>query len=348
MSESIFSGLGSRGSANGIVRQALVKNHPSKPPEEVDDLERMVVLQPEQSGQEIVAMVDRIEGERSREGKEPRGDKSDIDRAESIEIINSSTSSQEEYFDWIATGAKVIKDMNDGFVSHDDLKEKNDLLGILDHREVELLVCLSLYRSSGFMEGNSPEQERAKARYKQLEQKLLKLREIRTVIAMTTKNEEDVPVTPREYEDSAPVVETMEYVAVCIEHRKFNEADLARDVLRAAIDGKGNLSKEERIKLQLPPYDKEKDKLLGEELEAFMLKMKAERLRGKREFLAEHFVDRGGEEKAEDIRHRILEMRGIAKPATLLDKDYVKNVRQRQFDVDKFKMLEQKLSYSRE
>ncbi len=118
-----------------------------------------------------------------------------FDQALSIERINCETSTMNEYFTWIDEGQQIIKHMNDGFVSEDDLKEKTDFVDMSFQRETELITCLGLYEKSVQL-GNKD----AKVKYDELRLKLQKLREIRSSILVTTKNEADKKVEREEYE----------------------------------------------------------------------------------------------------------------------------------------------------
>ena len=118
-----------------------------------------------------------------------------FDQALSIERINCETSTMNEYFTWIDEGQQIIKHMNDGFVSEDDLKEKTDFVDMSFQRETELITCLVLYEKSVQL-GNKD----AKVKYDELRLKLQKLREIRSSILVTTKNEADKKVEREEYE----------------------------------------------------------------------------------------------------------------------------------------------------
>lgn len=116
--------------------------------------------------------------------------------ASSIETINSETSSSQEYFRWLDDASEIIKNMNDGFVSEADLNERNAFIDMSHQRETELLVCLSLYSNS-----NNPQ---AAQKAEQIRYKLKKLREMRSAIENSTKNEADVKVTEEEYHNAVP------------------------------------------------------------------------------------------------------------------------------------------------
>ena len=116
--------------------------------------------------------------------------------AQSIENINSETSSSQEYFRWLDETTDILKNMNDGFVTDEDLEKRNEFLDFSHQREAELLVCLGLYQSSK----NPEAQEKAK----QIRYKLTKLREMRSAIENRTRNQADVEISRTEYEAAIP------------------------------------------------------------------------------------------------------------------------------------------------
>lgn len=112
--------------------------------------------------------------------------------ADSYEQINSESTSSREYYRWIDETEDIIKHMNDGFVSEGDLRERNDFLDMSYQREMELMVCISLYQNSVFKE--------AKEKANELSYKLMKLRQMRSMIKQTTKDKADRKVEKNEYE----------------------------------------------------------------------------------------------------------------------------------------------------
>ena len=118
-----------------------------------------------------------------------------FEQALSIERINCETSTMNEYFTWIDEGQQIVKHMNDGFVSEEDLLERNNFIDMSFQRETELITCLGLYEKSMQL-GN----KEAKIKYDELRLKLQKLREIRSSILTSTGNEADKKVEREEYE----------------------------------------------------------------------------------------------------------------------------------------------------
>lgn len=110
--------------------------------------------------------------------------------ADSIEKINAGSSdygasSESEYFGWIENGQKVISAMNDGFISNEDLSDKHELLKNFEQREVDLMTCISLYRNCNLAD------PKVKAKYDELNKKLVKLREIRSAVVTSTRDRSD-------------------------------------------------------------------------------------------------------------------------------------------------------------
>ena len=116
--------------------------------------------------------------------------------ASSIETLNSETNSEQEYFRWLDDCSEIIKDMNDGFVTKDDLDSRNNFLEMSHQREADLMLCLELYAGSSHPKAA---EKAARLRYK-----LQKLREMRQVIEAQTKNEADVKISKQEYEMALP------------------------------------------------------------------------------------------------------------------------------------------------
>ena len=123
-------------------------------------------------------------------------DDSSLREALSIEHINSETSSSQEYFRWLDETSDILKNMNDGFVTEEDLKDRNAFLDLSHQREAELMVCLGLLQHS-----KSPQ---AQEEFKKLQYKLTKLREMRSAIKNRTRNQVDVEISRSEYETAVP------------------------------------------------------------------------------------------------------------------------------------------------
>jgi|GEM_PF-679006 len=105
--------------------------------------------------------------------------------AESLELLHSETSSQQEYFSWFEDFARIMKNMGDGEVTVEDLKERNEWIENSYTREAEMMTCLGLYQSSAFPE--------ARAKYDALYNKLTKMRQLRSAMKERTANRADKP-----------------------------------------------------------------------------------------------------------------------------------------------------------
>ncbi len=153
------------------------------------------------AGREVTASDLRYELARNIEHLDPSLNQNEINdtilaEAMSIENINSSTNSVEEYFSWLNQTTEILKKMNDGFVSEDDLELRNDFLEITDQREAELMLCV------GMLEGSK--HPNAEENTRRIRYKLQKLREMRSAIEFATRNQSDVEISRAEYERAIP------------------------------------------------------------------------------------------------------------------------------------------------
>ena len=103
--------------------------------------------------------------------------------------IDYGASSKSEYFGWIEEGQKIINDMNTNGVTPQELETKYKFLSDFEQREVDLMTCLALYRRCNLAD---PE---VKKKYDELEQKLVKLREIRSAVQVATPDKADREVS---------------------------------------------------------------------------------------------------------------------------------------------------------
>lgn len=153
------------------------------------------------AGREITASDLRYELARNIEHLDPSLDQNEIDDtvsevAMSIENINSGTNSVEEYFSWLDETTDILKNMNDGFVSEEDLELRNNFLDNANQREVELMLCV------GMLEGSKHPNAEENAR--RIRYKLQKLREMRSAVEFATRNQSDVEISRAEYERAIP------------------------------------------------------------------------------------------------------------------------------------------------
>lgn len=114
------------------------------------------------------------------------------DHADNAEEEDTS----EEYFYCLEKTTNIINHMNDGYVSEEDLTERNDFLNMLDRREAELMLSMCLYQSSRSMQ--APEQ------MKIIRYKVQKLREMRSAIEQRTRDESGVEIIRAEYNLAIP------------------------------------------------------------------------------------------------------------------------------------------------
>lgn len=132
-----------------------------------------------------------------------------------------------EYFRWLDETENIIKHMNDGFVSHEDLSERNEFLEMSYQRETELMVCISLYQNSVF--------KGAKDKANELTYKLTKLRQMRSMIKQTTKDQADRKVEKSEYEKA------LEYYRAV---RQLKEHDLYWNLPEPVLENMGRAAYE--------------------------------------------------------------------------------------------------------
>lgn len=139
--------------------------------------------------------------------------------AESLENIRCETSSQNEYFSWIDDSRRLMERMTDGFVSEEDIKDKENFIKESWQREAELLTCLSLYEKS-----NNP---LAKERHAELLIKLQRLRQIRSALLTGTKDKADKePRTREEKERTRRIIKAMEDMREADENGDYHNADV--------------------------------------------------------------------------------------------------------------------------
>lgn len=176
------------------LRLAKEKNKITKTPEQVIQ-EAVVKVVPDIKQEEAEHVTHEIMTKPGQKSINVNGQEFDLTSleewvADSIETINASgtddgTSREGEYFGWIEHGQEVISNMTDGFVSDDDLKDRNHLLEEFEQREVDLMICVSLYQNCNL------ENPRIRKKYDDICKKLQKLREIRSAIKTSTRDVSD-------------------------------------------------------------------------------------------------------------------------------------------------------------
>lgn len=204
-----------------IIAQAVKREYPTLPYEEVQKATRELVLAPRKAtikvGKEEVKVEDL-----------------QFKIAESIELLNSETNSSQEYFSWFEDCSEIIQHMNDGYVTDRDLNERNDWISYSYTREAEIMTCLALYQNSAFPE--------AKKKYEQLYNKLVKLRQIRNAIKETTGGNSDE--TRERIEHMLQMVDPRKavlFMAAMQEFKKHEERwNMPRSTLRKLRMYRGN------------------------------------------------------------------------------------------------------------
>lgn len=251
-----------------IIRKAVERKYPRLSYEESRKAVNDLVTKPADSKIKIGS-------------EEIRIDDLNIWVADSIEAINSGSSeygasSVGEYFGWIERGKKVIKDMNDGEITQDDLNEKHGLLNDFRQREVDLMTCVALYQRCNL------EKPEVKKKYDELLRKLIKLREIRSAVENSTRDEVDKEKRP--------------------------EAELARQYARSLLYFKALDLLYEEVKSGRPVISDEDKRKLGIYYEPYVnsvyilnsVSRSSQREDYYRESLAEKFVMKKNEGRSED------------------------------------------------
>ena len=64
--------------------------------------------------------------------------------ARSIQTINSETTPLEEFYRWIDDAKDVIAEMTDNEITESDLKHREQFLGDMNQREIEIHTCIAL------------------------------------------------------------------------------------------------------------------------------------------------------------------------------------------------------------
>ena len=174
-----------------ILSEAIQKRYKLSSREESDLLARQMTLAPRDTKLKVGNQELKVEDMQYQIAMDV-GEDLQFMIAGSIEMINSESTSSQEYFRWLEDTEVIIRHMNDGYVSESDLKERNDFLDMSYQRETELMVCLGLYQNSVFPD--------AKDKYNELSFKLGKLRQMRSMIKQSTKDQADRKVEREEYE----------------------------------------------------------------------------------------------------------------------------------------------------
>ena len=122
----------------------------------------------------------------------------DAEIADLIEKNNCETSSMNEYYRWISATADILRHMNDGEITHEDVGERNEFINMSYDREAEILLCLALYEGAG--------KAANKAKMDTLKFKLARLREMRSIVRNTS-----TLVNSKKLEDRTQIQEYYNY-----------------------------------------------------------------------------------------------------------------------------------------
>lgn len=242
--------------------------------------------------------------------------------ADNIELINAGSSeygasSLGEYFGWIEEAQSVIKHMNDGEVTPQDLDDKHNLLTNFQQREVDLMVCISLYRRCNL------ENPRIKQKYDELNKKLLRLREIRSAIENSTKDRVDEKKI--EDNDKSPefLKATLYLHFLALLHNEIQE-------------NRQIVSEEDRRKLNVYSSSFVNTPYIWNNIKRNSMPQQA----SYRESLAEKFVESKPEvHSREAIEHKLMILSGRIKAIPSESKNTMVNVRERAFDINRYMQL---------
>lgn len=329
-----------------IIKKAVMRQYPQMDSQEAGRVTRELVLAPKSStikiGNETVKVADLS-----------------FEIAESLEAINSETSSSQEYFSWFNESSEILQHMNDGYVSEEDFAEREDWIKDSYTREAELMTCLGLYQHSSFPE--------AKKRYADIYNKLVKLRQIRNTIKDNTANkpDKDKNTINREEKEKAFKKATI-YVAVMRQFQKRaprwnlsknklrqlnmyhgDDADLAGDY-DDMYDEFENLDERSHLDIEREIYDQQLvlensyrfDDMLKEQV-LFNWDQNDEMLNAMSYSPAEEYIEKNlpaEDENEQDIRTRIARLSGRRPPFKARPLSYDMD-RTKAFDGSKFKVL---------
>ena len=120
--------------------------------------------------------------------------------AHSIQTINSETTPLEEFYRWIDDARDVITEMTDNDITKDDLKHREQFLGNMDQREIEIKTCIALYQNAAAY-GSEKVREQAQKQLDFLRIKWAKLLELRSAVKNSTKDKLQVALEPEVSEE---------------------------------------------------------------------------------------------------------------------------------------------------
>ena len=107
---------------------------------------------------------------------------------------NEEKSFDERYHDLLESALKTIKHMNDGYITEEDYKERNNFLDKINKKEFQVFTLLALLESCRFSEDSEL--------IRQLIYKVRSLRELNDLIRLYTKDAVAVNTDVRDYEQA--------------------------------------------------------------------------------------------------------------------------------------------------
>lgn len=107
---------------------------------------------------------------------------------------NEEKSFDERYHDLLESALKTIKHMNDGYITEEDYKERNNFLDAINKKEFQVFTLLALLESCRFSEDSEL--------IRQLIYKVRSLRELNDLIRLYTKDAVAVNTDVRDYEQA--------------------------------------------------------------------------------------------------------------------------------------------------
>ena len=136
-----------------VIKQNLRETYKELNEKQLRELAREVIFAPEDrnisvSGRSLTGsqlryeLADNIEEAASTRTIEASENDMQVALADNIEHNNSETNSVEEYFRWLEDTTNILKNMNDGFVTQEDLDMREDFLENADQREAELMLLI--------------------------------------------------------------------------------------------------------------------------------------------------------------------------------------------------------------
>lgn len=120
--------------------------------------------------------------------------------ARSIQTINSETTPLEEFYRWIDDAREVITEMTDNDITEADLKHREQFLGDMDQREIEIKTCIALYQNAATF-GSEKIRGQAQKQLEFLRVKWAKLLELRSAVTNSTKDRLQASLEPNVSEE---------------------------------------------------------------------------------------------------------------------------------------------------